>query len=164
MWRFSNRSNGNLVGVHPKLEDVTRTALEYSPVDFGVTEGVRTLERQKQYVEQKVSWTMDSFHLAKNRFPQYDENHWGHAVDVAAYIGPRVSWEMPLYCKIASAFRDAARVHGVGLIWGGAWHCPDIRGWDGSMEELHENYIFLRQSEGRRVTIDGPHFQVCVID
>lgn len=54
---------------------VVRHALELSSVDFGITEGLRTQERQKQlYVESK-SQTMYSRHLT------------GDADDVVAYVG-----------------------------------------------------------------------------
>ncbi|OVZ72822.1 peptidase M15, partial [Yersinia intermedia] len=40
--KFSQRSENNLKGVNPALVKVVRRALELSPVDFGVTEGLRT--------------------------------------------------------------------------------------------------------------------------
>ncbi|MCP9270530.1 M15 family peptidase, partial [Xenorhabdus sp. XENO-1] len=47
-FKFSQRSENNLKGVHPDLVAVVRRALALSPVDFTVIEGLRTLERQKQ--------------------------------------------------------------------------------------------------------------------
>ena len=82
-------------GVNPDLVKVTRRALEIS-VDFGITEGCAAVTA-KQLVATGKSQTMNSRHLT------------GHAVDVVAYIGSQVSWEWPLYEKIAAAFRQASR-------------------------------------------------------
>ncbi len=74
-FRFSQRSEKNLAGVKPQLVAVVRRALALSDVDFGITEGLRTKERQKQLVAEGKSQTMNSRHLT------------GDAVDVVAYVG-----------------------------------------------------------------------------
>ncbi len=108
-FKFSSRSEKNLQGVNPDLVKVTRRALEISEVDFGITEGLRSRYRQKQLVATGKSQTMNSRHLT------------GHAVDVVAYIGSQVSWEWPLYEKIAAAFRQASRELNIPVEWGGDW-------------------------------------------
>ena len=108
-YSFSQRSETNLKGVHPDLVAVTRRALQLSPVDFGITEGLRTVERQKQMVAQGSSQTMNSRHLT------------GHAVDVVAYVGGAVSWDWPLYEQIAGAFKQAASEQSIPIEWGGDW-------------------------------------------
>lgn len=108
-FKFSSRSEKNLQGVNPDLVKVTRRALEISEVDFGITEGLRSRYRQKQLVATGKSQTMNSRHLT------------GHAVDVVAYIGSQVSWEWPLYEKIAEAFRQASRELNIPVEWGGDW-------------------------------------------
>jgi len=108
-FRFSQRSESRLQGVHPDLVKVTRRALELSPVDFGITEGLRSQERQKQMVAQGSSQTMNSRHLT------------GHAVDVVAYIGSDISWDMPLYQQIAQAFKQASAELSIPVEWGGDW-------------------------------------------
>lgn len=108
-FKFSSRSEKNLQGVNPDLVKVTRRALEISEVDFGITEGLRGRYRQKQLVTTGKSQTMNSRHLT------------GHAVDVVAYVGSQVSWEWPLYEKIAAAFRQASRELNIPVEWGGDW-------------------------------------------
>lgn len=108
-FRFSQRSESRLQGVHPDLVKVTRRALELSPVDFGITEGLRSQERQKQMVAQGSSQTMNSRHLT------------GHAVDVVAYVGSDISWDMPLYQQIAQAFKQASAELSIPVEWGGDW-------------------------------------------
>ncbi|KLG68704.1 M15 family metallopeptidase, partial [Escherichia coli] len=85
--KFSYRSENNLDGVKRELVAVVRRALELTEVDFGITEGLRTKERQKQLVAEGKSQTMNSRHLT------------GDAVDVVAYMGSQVSWNWPLYEK-----------------------------------------------------------------
>lgn len=59
-FKFSQRSENNLKGVKPQLVAVVRRALELSSVDFGITEGLRTQERQKQLYAEGKSQTMNS--------------------------------------------------------------------------------------------------------
>ena len=108
-FRLSRRSLARLDGVHPDLVRVVKLAIELTEVDFGVTEGTRTIEKQREYVASGASKTMNSRHLT------------GHAVDVVAYIGSQVSWEWPLYEKIAAAFRQASRELNIPVEWGGDW-------------------------------------------
>lgn len=48
-YTFSKTSLKRLEGVHPDLVRVATRALELSEVDFGITEGRRTLAKQKEY-------------------------------------------------------------------------------------------------------------------
>jgi len=111
--RFSQRSYNSLNGVNPKLIAVATLALKLSPVDFVVTEGLRTASRQRELVAQGASQTMNSKHLL------------GRAVDVAALDGGTVSWNFELYHQIANAFKEAAGMLGVAIEWGGDWKFKD---------------------------------------
>jgi peptidoglycan L-alanyl-D-glutamate endopeptidase CwlK len=84
----------------------------------------------------------------------------GQAVDVVAYIGSRISWELNLYDNIADAFKLAAQELGTGIRWGAAWHIDDITEWDGTMEEAMNAYTDLRRRQGKRPFIDAPHFEL----
>lgn len=147
-FKFSQRSLDRLQGVKPELVAVVKRAIELSSVDFGVIEGLRTLETQKRYVETGKSQTMDSKHLT------------GDAVDLVAYVDGQVAWELNLYDNIADAMKAAATEKGVGLRWGAAWNVPDIRNWQGSMEAAMNHYVDERRKQGRRPFIDGPHFEL----
>lgn len=48
--RFTARSEENLRGVHPDLVRVIRLALRYSLVPFSVSEGLRSMARQREMV------------------------------------------------------------------------------------------------------------------
>lgn len=108
-FRFSQRSYNRLCGVRPELVAVASRALLLTSVDFGITEGLRTVERQRELVASGASQTMRSRHLT------------GHAIDVVAYVGGAVRWDWPLYEKIAAAFKQAAGDLRVPLEWGGDW-------------------------------------------
>jgi peptidoglycan L-alanyl-D-glutamate endopeptidase CwlK len=108
-FRFSARSERNLEGVHPDLVAVAREALQLSEIDFMITEGVRSVTRQKELFRAGATRTMNSRHLS------------GKAVDVAALVGGKVRWDWPLYAKIAAAFKMAAERRGVAIVWGGDW-------------------------------------------
>jgi peptidoglycan L-alanyl-D-glutamate endopeptidase CwlK len=127
---------------------VVNTAITFSTVDFGVIQGLRTIEEQRELVAKGASQTMKSKHLD------------GLAVDLMAYIGSRGSWELSLYDNIADAMKLAAIEEDVAIRWGAAWQIPDIREWDGTMQDAMDNYIDLRRSQGRRPFIDGPHFEL----
>jgi hypothetical protein len=145
---LSKRSTDNLAGVNPKLVAVVRRAIEITKVDFAVTEGVRTAERQRELVTKGASQTMDSKHIK------------GEAVDLVAYLGSRISWELNLYDDIAAAMRQAAIEQDVALRWGAAWNIPDIRNWKGTMEDAMNYYVDTRREAGRRPFIDAPHFEM----
>lgn len=137
-----------MVGVRPELVAVVRRAITLTKVDFAVTEGLRTQMRQRELVVKGASQTMDSKHLT------------GEAVDLVAFLGSRVSWELALYDEIAEAVRAAAREENVGIRWGAAWNVPDIRQWTGTMEAAMNFYVDARRELGKRPFIDAPHFEL----
>ena len=145
---LSQRSLGRLDGVKNELHSVVTTAIGLTNVDFGVSCGLRTEKEQEDLVARGASQTMKSKHLT------------GDAVDVVAYIGSRISWELNLYDDIADAFKEASVREGVGIKWGASWHIPDLRDWEGTSEEAMNAYIDLRRSQGRRPFIDAPHFEL----
>lgn len=108
--KYSNRSLTNLRGIHPDLRRVIDRALQESPLDFIVIEGLRTKERQRQLVNDGASQTMNSRHLT------------GHAVDLLP-IGRdgKAAFAWPLYHKLGPAVEAAAKAEGVALTWGGRW-------------------------------------------
>jgi len=108
-FRLSSRSRARLVGVHPALIAVVEAAITRTALDFMITEGLRTAERQAALIKAGASRTTRSRHLT------------GHAVDVAALVEGQVRWDWPLYGRIAQAFKAAALDLKTPLIWGGDW-------------------------------------------
>lgn len=99
-YKLSQRSIDRLKGVNPDLVSVVKLAIERSDVDFTVTEGLRTKERQRELVASR--------HIT------------GHAVDLVAYVNG-IRWDWPLYEKIAKAMKQAAYELNIKIEWGGDW-------------------------------------------
>lgn len=137
MRKWSARSLKNLSGIHPDLRRVMDRALQESPLDFVVIEGLRTKERQKQLVASGASRTMNSRHLT------------GHAVDLVP-IGPngKAAFDWPLYHQLAPAVKAAAEKEGVALDWGGDW----VKFKDGPHFELDR----AKYPEGEWSTTEEP--------
>jgi len=104
---LSQRSRDRLKGVDSRLVKVVEEAIKITEVDFGVTEGLRTEERQKELVSKGLSQTLKSKHLT------------GHAVDLVAYDNGKVTWEKEFYHKIADAMKKAAKDQNINIRWGG---------------------------------------------
>lgn len=123
---LSRKSQAKLGGVHPDLVKVVKRAIEITPVDFGITEGLRSVTRQKELVAAGKSMTMNSRHLT------------GHAVDVVAYKDGKVSWDFGLYERIADAMFEAAKEYDITIVWGGLFKDKNGNPWpDGPHFELH---------------------------
>ncbi|MEX2990343.1 M15 family metallopeptidase [Serratia fonticola] len=106
---FGSASEKNLQGVHPDLVQLARAALALSPVDFRITEGRRSMARQRDLLREGKSQTLKSRHLT------------GHAIDVVALPGNVVSWDMKYYKQIADAFKQASEGLTIPIEWGGDW-------------------------------------------
>ena len=109
MFILGTVSKNNLKGVHPDLVKVVERAISLSPIDFRVTEGLRSKTRQIELVNKGASKTLNSRHIT------------GHAVDVVALIGGSVRWDWPIYDKIAKAFKQSAKELNIPIVWGGDW-------------------------------------------
>lgn len=147
-FKLSRRSLDNLEGVDERLVAVVKHAITVSKIDFGVIQGLRTIEQQKELVAKGASQTMKSKHLD------------GNAVDLMAYINGRGSWELNVYDEIADAIKEGAKTLGVKIRWGAAWHIDDLAAYEGTSEEAMNEYIDLRRSQGKRPFIDAPHFEL----
>lgn len=147
MFKLGLLSRYKLKGVHPDLVRVVKKAIEISKADFTVYEGLRTKARQAEYVKTGRSWTLNSRHLT------------GHAVDLVPYVNGINTWDWPLCFKIAEAMRDAAKIEGVEIVWGGCWDKP-LRELACSPENECAAYVLRRQAIKKKANIDGPHFEL----
>ena len=149
-YKLSQRSLDKMEGVDERLVAVVKHAITATKTDFGVIQGLRTIEMQKALVAKGASQTMKSKHLD------------GNAVDLMAYVGGRGSWELNLYDDLADAMKEGAEAVGCKIRWGAAWHIDNIGQHEGTMEEAMNGYIDLRRSQNRRPFIDGPHFELMI--
>jgi peptidoglycan L-alanyl-D-glutamate endopeptidase CwlK len=108
--------------LHPDLIRVLNRALQTSPTMFVVTEGLRTLGRQKELVRIGASKTLKSRHLKQ-------ADGYGHAFDFYAYVDTnsdgKIAFEemsnVRLMLGIADAIKKAAVDEKVSITYGGDW-------------------------------------------
>lgn len=146
-YNLGTRSRAKLQGVKPELVRVVERAIGISAQDFGVHEGLRTIETQRAYMARGVTRTMNSRHLT------------GDAVDLVPWISGSFRWEWPPIYMIAAAMRAAAEIENVRLRWGGVW--------DRALRELGSGPATIKQAVDEYCRrhpgpdfIDGPHFEL----
>jgi peptidoglycan LD-endopeptidase CwlK len=108
-YNFGNKSLEKLSTVHPDLQKLFKEAITNSPYDFSITEGVRSLERQKELVAAKKSTTMNSRHLT------------GKAVDIAVFVDGKITWDIRAYKAVAEHIKNVAKLMNIPIVWGGDW-------------------------------------------
>ena len=106
---LSQRSKDRLKGVHPDLVKVIEEAIKESPLDFSISEGLRTKERQKVLFDSGKSQTMNSRHIT------------GHAIDFAVIKDGEVTWDFKYYQLVADHIKEVAKALDVPIVWGGDW-------------------------------------------
>ncbi len=113
---LGNRSKRNLENVHPQLIEVVKLAINKTKQDFTVVEGLRSLEKQQEYVAKGASKTMNSKHLAQ-------KDGYSHAVDLYPYYDGSVQVHAPWqkWKDISEAMKESAHELDVQIIWGGDW-------------------------------------------
>lgn len=121
-------SHKKLEGVHPALVRVVLAAVERVRLPSGiegvaVTEGVRSIARQKELYAKgrttpgpKVTDTLNSRHLR-------GVDGWGKAVDLAPVLaGGAIAWtNLEAFNAIANAMLAAASENQVPIRWGADW-------------------------------------------
>ena len=106
---FGLQSKAKLNTVHKSLQDLFYAAIGEAPYDFSITEGLRSLDRQKQLFKEGKSKTMNSRHLT------------GNAVDVCIIIDGKASWDYNDYIKLADYIKKISIAVNVPIVWGGDW-------------------------------------------
>jgi peptidoglycan L-alanyl-D-glutamate endopeptidase CwlK len=106
---LGQRSKDRLTGVHPDLVKVIEEAIKESPLDFSITEGLRTKERQKELFDAGKSQTMRSRHLT------------GHAVDIAVFVEGKISWEAKHFIPVIDHIKVIAKEFDIPIVSGGDW-------------------------------------------
>jgi predicted chitinase len=111
---LSARDKDYLKEVHPDLAKVFELAAEKSDFKWRITEGVRTLERQKKLKAAGKSKTLRSRHLKA-------ANGYSHAVDIVMYKGSKITWDKASYVKASKVIKEAAKELNIPVEWGGDW-------------------------------------------
>lgn len=132
MSKFSQRSKDALKGVHPALVQLMEAAIVETPVDFTITEGVRTEARQKELYAQgrtvkgSIVTSKNGTTSKSNHQPKADG--YGHAVDLYPFVLGKLKVTDPDTGKylavIAAHIKTVAERLGVTITWGGDWKTP----------------------------------------
>lgn len=114
MFRFGKGSEKQLATVDKRLERVARRALELSPHDFVIVQGIRTVEQSAQNIKNGTSFL-------KN--PESSKHVRGLALDFAPYINGKIDWnDLEKFWEIVAAFKQAGEELGVALRFGADWN------------------------------------------
>jgi len=158
------KSKANLVGVHPDLAQIVIRAIAITEQDFGVYEGVRTIERQRKLVASGASKTLDSMHIPARDRLKKRTGSFGHAVDLVPWIDGQYRWEWGPCFKIAVAVDQAATELGFQheMNWGGIWDrwMSQYGGNAADMKREVDAYTDRRRKLGKTAFLDGPHYQI----
>ncbi|WP_128330268.1 M15 family metallopeptidase [Apibacter sp. HY039] len=129
MYKFSQRSYNTLKGIHPDLITVLVTAIQNSPYDFTLTNGVRTTSEQQELYSKgrsqpgpKVTYT-DGIKNKSNH--QLKEDSFGYAVDLYPYFEGAVQVQGEEVAKrltaIAQHIIQTGKKLNIMIEWGGNW-------------------------------------------
>jgi len=131
MSKFSQRSLDTLKGIHPSLVKVLTEAIKNTPIDFTLTNGVRTTkEQQELYAKGRTTkgpivTKADGIKNKSNH--QVKADGYGYAVD----LYPFVNGSLDLNDKgdnlkvIAAHILATAKCLGIKVEWGGLWQFVD---------------------------------------
>ena len=116
MFKFGKGSLEKLETVHPDLKLVMNEVIKLTPIDFGITEGMRSLERAEQLKADGLSKVgSKSLHCQ------------GKAVDIACYDKGKVTWELEYYEAVASVVGEVCEILDIKIRWGGSWVTGDFK-------------------------------------
>lgn len=130
MATFSKRSLDNLKGVHPDLVKLMHETIIATPIDFTITDGVRSTQQQQElYAQgrtkpgQKVT-NCDGVRKKSNH--QVKQDGYGYAVDLYPYWDGSVQVNDTNSLKvIAKHIKSVAEQLGIRIEWGGDWRMKD---------------------------------------
>ncbi len=116
MFKFGKSSLGRLDDIDPDLRLVMMEAIKLTVIDFGITEGMRSLERAEQLKADGLS-----------KVGSKSKHCLGKAVDIVAYDGSRVTWDLDFYEEIAQAVGEVSELLDIPIRWGGSWVTGDFK-------------------------------------
>ena len=119
-YKFSNRSLNNLKGVHPKLVKLMYTVIASTPIDFVITEGVRSKTRQMEMFKAGKSKCDGVIKKSKH---QIQADGYGHAIDL--YPLPVQYKDMTPYKDLATYIKKVAKQLNISIVYGGDWTMRD---------------------------------------
>ena len=120
-WVYSKNSKRHLRTCHPDLRTVMGCAIQFSKVDFGISEGHRSVARQQELFNSLAEtgvWLTNCDGIKKRSKHNYKPSL---ACDVFAYVDGRANYEEANMLEIARCVKFCAAQLGIGIEWGGDW-------------------------------------------
>ena len=106
MFKFGKTSLNNLTGVDDNLKTVMLETIKLSPIDFGITEGLRSLERAEQLQKE-----------GKSKVGIKSKHCKGLAVDIVCYHEGKITWELDYYEAVAQVIGEVAELLDIPIRW-----------------------------------------------
>ena len=141
MYKLGKGSLKKLESVHHDLVKIIKLAITRTPVDFGISEGHRSLERQKELYDQGKSKIDGINKKGKHNYSP------SLAIDLYAYhpdieVRKKLAYDVPTLCLIAGVIISCAdELKAKGDIkhsvrWGGNWDNDGVILYDQSFDDL----------------------------
>lgn len=117
---FSSKSVSKLLTTDKDLQDIFLEAIKYSPIDFGISHGLRSAEEQNELYQQGRT-KPGNIVTNVDGYTRRSKHQDGIAIDVFAWVDGKVSWEEKYYWMIAGVVLWVAQSRNIKLQWGGHW-------------------------------------------
>lgn len=140
-YKFSKTSKERLDTCHQDLVLIMTTAIKYSNIDFGIAEGHRSVEKQKQYFDEGKSKIDGINRKGKHNYSP------SLAVDIYPYFNNGANWDNEHLSYLAGL------IHGVSEILFSQGRITHKLRWGGNWDM--DGVILLDQSFD-----DRPHFEL----
>lgn len=132
-----------LEGLHHDLICIVMQAAAISPVQFVITEGLRSIAEQRAKVAAGKSQTMLSRHIT------------GHAIDFAPIVEGKADYSWATIFQVVDAFREAAEELGHPIRWGGCWQIMNA-----PAQEMFDEYVESKRQLHEKPFLDGVHIEL----
>ncbi len=133
--KFGKNSIKQIETMHPDLQKIFKTAVQYTFVDFGVSEGHRSVAKQLQFFNQGKSKIDGINKKGKHNYKP------SLAGDIYAYVNRKANYEIHNMCYLAGLIQAVASLlfeqgkitHK--LRWGGNWDSDGVILTDQSFDD-----------------------------
>ncbi len=114
-YSFGDTSTERLNTCSFPIQQIMREALAYGIMDFSISEGARSDEKQHEY------FIMDKSRLDAGDLRAKHNRKISSAVDAVPYVNGKYSYVKAHCCVLAGIIQAAAKKIGYTIRWGGNW-------------------------------------------
>jgi len=135
-YKFGKSSLKHKKTIHVELELILESALEKSPMDFGISDGFRSKDRQHELYRKGLSKIDGHERKGKHNVKP------SMAVDIYAYHSGKAQFDQASMCFLAGVILGVAEdLRNRGIIkhrirWGGNWNMDGVIIYDQSFQDL----------------------------